>query len=202
MKDRVLAEDGPENRRLQIRLTEYEGNRLLDLRFWFFSRQNAEWQRSRKGIMLNKGNFTCTRDTLNRHQEEILDWLGIGYVPQHVEAYSLRQDQALLKNDASIEVGHSSACEPKSNAMFVVKHAGASCEISYNRSHPFVGAIEEHHAAEDIMAMLDELLAAYSQAKATLGDSPATDASILFDQLEHNWAQILKRRMKIKNSVQ
>ena len=196
MNDRVLAEDGPERKKLQIRLTEYEGNRLLDLRFWFFSRRDGEWQRTKKGIMLNRENFRCTRKTLNDYEHEILDWLGIGFVPEHVDEYNKRQGKALEEMSVADEVTHSTNQNDRSGMIFEARHEGSSCEIVYNGAHPFVGQLESCGSGREAQALLDELFAAYSLAKEEMGDSPATDASILFQQLEHNWSQKLKKRLK------
>jgi len=200
MSDRVIAEDGPERKRLQIRLTEYEGNRLLDLRFWYFSRADSEWRRTKKGIMLNRENFRCTREALNRHEHEILDWLGIGFVPEHVDEYNRRQENAAEATQVVGEVGHSTNPNDRSGMIFEAKHEGHRCEIVYNGSHPFAEQLESCRTGAEAQELLDELLAAYSLAKEELGDSPASNASILFDQLEHNWSQKLKRRLERQNA--
>ncbi|MDB4306539.1 transcriptional coactivator p15/PC4 family protein [Akkermansiaceae bacterium] len=199
-KDKTLAEDGTEKKKLIIRLTEYEGNRLLDLRFWYFKRKEGEWYRTRKGIMLNRENFICAKKTFEAHDEEILDWLGIGYVPEHVEKYANEQEEAVEKSAYAPDmVSTSTAQQPRNPAFFEVVHRGGKTEVEYNESHPLFANLK---ASDDAAAsrLLALLLASYHRAKERLGDSPATDASILFDQLEHNWSNYLRGYLTEKKS--
>lgn len=191
--DKILAEDGSEKKKLVIRLTEYEGNRLLDLRFWYFSKKDGEWHRTRKGIMLNRENFVCARKTFDAYNEKVLDWLGIGYVPEHVEKYAKEQEEAVEKSAYSPDkVTTSTVDQVKNPAFFEVVHRGGETKVDYNKSHPFFeklkGTVVEGKSTDAVSL----LLASYHKAKARFGDSPVTDASILFDQLEHEWSNHLK----------
>lgn len=194
IKEKTLAEDGSEKKKLIIRLTEYEGNRLLDLRFCYFSKKDGEWQRTRKGIMLNRENFICARKTFDSNNEEILDWLGIGYVPEHVESYASEQEKAVKKS--TYAPGRVTACaneQPRNPAFFEVVHQGGNTVVEFNKSHPLFKRQETSSdgGAKDL-DLLSVVLASYHRARERLGDSSATDASILFDQLEHDWSSFLK----------
>lgn len=192
-KERTLAEDGTEKKKLIIRLTEYEGNRLLDLRFWYFNKQELEWHRTKKGIMLNRENFKCAKKAFETNDEEILDWLGIGYVPEHVEKYANEQEEAVEKSSyAPDKVTTSTVQQPRNPAFFEVVHRGGKTEVEYNESHPLYVKLKSKGENAADSRLLALLLASYHRAKERLGDSPATDASILFDQLEHDWSNFLK----------
>lgn len=192
-EDKTLAEDGTEKKKLIIRLTEYEGNRLLDLRFWYFNKKELEWHRTRKGIMLNRENFKCAKKAFETHDEEILDWLGIGYVPEHVEKYANEQEEAVEKGAyAPDRVTTSTVQQPRNPAFFEVVHRGGKTEVEYNESHPLFDKLKSNGDDSAESGLLALLLASYHRAKERLGDSPATDASILFDQLEHDWSNFLK----------
>jgi hypothetical protein len=193
IKDKTLAEDGTEKKKLVIRLTEYEGNRLLDLRFWYFNKKEGEWHRTRKGIMLNRENFICAKNAFEANDEEILDWLGIGYVPEHVEKYATEQEEAVEKGAYAPDMVSASAVEqPRNPAFFEVVHRGGKTEVEYNESHPLLAKLKANGEDAATARLLTLLLASYHRAKERLGDSPATDASILFDQLEHDWSNYLK----------
>lgn len=192
-EDKILAEDGSLKKKLVIKLTEYEGNRLLDLRFCYFNKKEAEWSRTRKGIMLNRENFVCARKTFDEKGEDILDWLGIGYVPEHVAKYSDEQKDAGEKNAyRSDRVTCSSAEQPRNPCLFDVQHRGAETEVSYNSNHPFFKRLQKTADNKEFENLIALLFASYNKAKQRLGNSSVTDSSLLFEQLEYEWSNYLK----------
>lgn len=193
-EEHILVEGGPAQKRLSVRLTQYEGTPLLELRFWFLSRKSGEYVRTKKGIMLSRNNYLLARESFATRHEEIMDWLGVGYVPEHVQKYEDAQASSLeeaKRTGAHIAVAH----EPQAERFFRVSHEGAVDSVSLSESHP-MGSQLAHLGAngcsrQDLDQLLGSLLSAYSRAKASLDGTPTTDASILFDQLEHNWSEIL-----------
>ena len=149
--------------------------------------------------MLNRDNFICAKKTFQAYNEEILGWLGIGYVPEHVEKYANEQDAAVEKSAYAPDmVTTSTIKQPRNPVFFEVLHRGGNTEVEYNESHPFLDKVRptgEDSAASQLVALL---LASYHRAKERLGDSPATDASILFGQLEHDWSKYLKEYLTKK----
>jgi hypothetical protein len=199
MKDTVLGEDGPQRKRLSIRLTEYEGTRLLDLRFWFYSAKDREWQRTKKGIMLNRENFICARDTLASHSEKILDWLGIAYLPQHVENYDRRQSEAVeCRGRVGVSMSVSSYQETRSPEFFRIASEGGRADVGFNEEHPLYAAMDAANTKDEALQLLAAVLNGFHQAKIRMEDGPISDSELFLSQLEQEWAKNLKAQMLSK----
>ncbi len=138
---------------------------------------------------------------IDLHNEEVMDWLKVGYVPEHVKKYGDSQDKAVSENKhkpSTIEVEYETA--PSHSYFFKVKHSGGRDELILNESHPFVNALKELESngenGVELTKLFRELLVSYGRAKSALGDAPATHPDILFDQLEFDWSAHLKRHIE------
>lgn len=193
----TILEEGPSKKRLVVQLTEYEEHRLLDIRYWFYSKYQRELIRSKKGITLTKNYYLLIRNTLNRNNEKILDWLGVSYVPEHVQKYREEQEENIEKNIHKMgEIKKSSENEYYDKNFFQVEHKGGLDHIFYNESHPFHGELQSIGIDTDekklFLNLVNAILASYSKAKVKFENSPSTDPKILFQNLEYNWSEFLK----------
>lgn len=197
--DRVLAEEGLPSKRLVLKLTHFEESRLLDIRYWYLDKKTSEFRPTSKGIALTRRNFLCLRDTVEHRSEQILDWLSISYVPEHVTDYEIRQEKTNADLDLeSPKVEIDLQMEPREASFFHVTRAGGEAKVTLNTAHPFVGALTEALQANDstrLTELLARLLLCHAQAAHSLSDSPATHADVLLDQLDHNWSRLLRREV-------
>lgn len=195
--DRVLAEDGPPSKRLVLRLTHFEESRLLDLRYWYKDKKTADFRPTSKGVSLTRKNFLCLKQTVEQRSEEILDWLSISYVPEHVAVYEERQVNAGEQLELETpKVEFAAKAAPRDTAFFDVARAGAEAKVTLNTAHPFVERLMEvvnDADAAGVRELVAQLLLCHAQAQESLSDSPATHADVLFDQLVYNWSRLLRR---------
>jgi hypothetical protein len=199
--DRVLAEDGPPKNRLVLRLTHYGETCLLDIRNWYLDKKTSEFRPTRKGISLSRRNFLWLKRVVDDKSEEILDWLSISYVPENVAAYEERQAQRnaeLELESPAVEVDTRE--ERRDVSFFHVTRSGSKATVTLNTAHPFVIALFEALPPADnteIKELLAHLLLCHAEAAEGLSDAPATHASVLLDQLTHDWSRLLQRAAKV-----
>lgn len=197
LRERVLAEDGPERKRLVIRLTEYEQHRLLDLRYWYIHKPSGEFRPSNKGVMLTRSNYLTVKNVIERFHEEVMDWLGVGYVPEHVAKYEKAQEKAAEETKyLPSSVTSSNEHRPNDPLFFEVEHTGGNDLTIFNTAHPFNEELEtiakDTPQGTELVHLISEMLVAYAKAKRGLEEAAATHPSVLFDQLEYDWAHFLK----------
>ena len=199
--DTILIEDGPPSKRLFVRLTEYKGTRTLDLRFWYQDKKTEEYRPSNKGISLTRKNYLTARDSFATKHEQIMDHLGVGYVPKGVTEYDVRQDahgEEVKRSGGPFTVGH----DAHAGRFFRVSHEGAVESILFSGDHPLDKTLERLGASgcarEDLDQLVGALLSAYTRAKTSVEGSSTSDASLLLDQLEHNWSEILAKTLSPK----
>jgi hypothetical protein len=195
-KERVLAEDGPSAKRLVIKLAQFEENRLLDLRYWYQDKKSGEFKPTQKGVSLTRKNYLTLKRIVDEHSEHVLDWLSISYVPEHVTIY---EEQQKVKAE---EIRHtlpavtvSVESDRRSAAFFDARFEGGSAIVGLNEAHPFVERlleVVETGNKQDAMTLIGQLLLGYASAAKTLSGATATNADVLFNQLEFEWSQTLK----------
>ncbi len=188
MSRKVLAEQGSPRNRLVLALDEYQGHRYLDAREWYLDRKAEEWKPKKRGVTFNRDRFGALMELVQTRAEEIMDWLGVGYVPEHVARYEEAQAQAQLETRyrvGDLEIGTFS--ERRDPRFFRVEHEGGADRVSFNSEQ----AVASKLSNEDVAATLGAVLCAYQRARAMLSASPATDPEVLFEQLEFDWARYL-----------
>lgn len=195
---KVLGEDGPKRKRLVIRLTEYKDHRLLDLRYWYLDKKADEFKPTSKGIMLTRSNYLAFKKVVDHNHETVMDWLGVGYVPEHVEKYNREQEKNVedLRLKSSEVRGEISDC-PEDTSFFKVEHEGGVDRVVFNSSHPFVRLMQDNkdQCIDELVLML---VMTFERAKNGLEGTSAIDSNILFDQLEYDWSDKLRYLVKNK----
>ena len=103
---RVIEEHGNRSQKKVLSLESYTARgrvfRVFELSQWFFIDREHRWQK-KKGVSLNTGNYRVMKEAIDRHNEVIMDWLGVDYVPEDVARYT--EIQELAKLDAQYVVG-------------------------------------------------------------------------------------------------
>ena len=196
-REKTLAEDGSSRNRLVIKLTEYEENRLLDCRYWYLDKKSGEFRPTRKGVMLTKSNYLSFKTVIETKHEEVMDWLGVGYVPEHVAKYAGEQEQCCQQAKHCMgDVHYVVKPLPNQKNFFSVNHHGGQEEVAINSLHPFGELInrmtKNGDDAQEMVKIVCNLIASFSRARERFDDSAATDPSILFDHLEFEWSDFLK----------
>jgi len=195
---KTILEEGPPNKRLILTLKEYKGHPFLDIRYWYYDENTKELKPSRKGITLNKKNYLQVLKSFNVQNERILDWLGISDIPEEITKYINSQQKSLERS--KYQTGKLSSCENSEdmdNCFFNVEHKGGLDKISYNSSHPFIKELlkltKQTLEGDLFQDIIDALLISYDKARRRYGNGSVLDKSILFEGVEFNWSEYLKR---------
>lgn len=193
----TLFETGPSQKRLIITLSEYEKHRLLDIRYWYLNKNFGEFRRTKKGISLTERNYAKLKRSLDEFHEEILDWLGVSYIPEHIRKYSEAQQKSLeLNKNRMGEISRKKIFNKRDNLFFFVEHKGGIDEIYYNDTHPFCKELKmlKNKTEENklLKELIDSLLISYVRSKKLYENSPSHNPKNLFENLEETWAMILK----------
>ena len=201
LKEETLVEDGPSHKRLSVKLNQYEGHKLLDLRYWYLHKKSGEYRATHKGIALKGPQYKLLTRALVENSEKILEWLEQATVPEHVLKYTEDQQAAaetLLANGG--DVATSSMPWPRDPHFFNVKHSGNLDHVVFNSESTFIQKLESELKGgerDDITwTLIGYLFATFRKARASLNDTPAVDPEALFDQLELEWARILEGTIK------
>ncbi len=197
MEDVILGEDGPERSRVIFYIHQFKNHNLFGIRKHFFSKKTGEFTPTKQGINLNRGSYQELRRIINENDETIMNWLGIGYVPEHVLRYQEAMEEARLKNahlTGNVNAGFSS--QPRMERFFEVEHKGNTDNVIFNSEHPAGNLLQddfvEQMSSRDLRALITRILASYARAKVHLADQPVSSPSILFDQLEYDWSEFLR----------
>ena len=156
---------------------------------------------SRKGIVLNKRNYLLVTEDFKKNHEKILDWLGITYVPEHIENYSQRQNETL--NNLEYKLGEISASKSKNGnqeLLYQYQSLGGLEKIIYNESHSFNEEIDKITGPEIefnmFKTLLDLLLISYEKTKEKFSGIPVSNTDIFFENFQTVWFEILRRSIE------
>lgn len=190
----VIEEHGGSRSKKVLQLGEYEGNRYLELAQYFFSKKESEWKK-KKGVTLNKDNYKTLKEALDRKNETVMDWLGVGYVPEDVARYNEVQEEALSDNKYAIgDQLVSEYNEPRDPQFFRVEHRGGEDVILLNAAHPFKESFS--NAEPESKKLIITMIQAFNHSKEMLQGQPAYDPQMLFEHLEVDWSRYFKDKLE------
>lgn len=190
---KVLVEDGSPAKKLIIQLREYEGHRLLDVRYWYTDKKDKLLKPTQKGINLTRSNYLTFKSVITNRHEEVMDWLGVGYVPEHVDDYTKKQHQCANEQKYTVGKYDVSLCDFGSSTMlYDVTHLAGQIQIKLNTEHKFIKGISkqlEHNS--EVIEIVCDILIAFDNAKNGLGGSHSVNADALIEGLEYDWSHSL-----------
>jgi hypothetical protein len=199
---KYLAEDGPKSKHLVIQLNEFDDNRFLDMRYFYFDKNDQEYKPTRKGISLTKSNYLMMKKVVEKNHEEVMDWLGVGYVPEHVTEYQKQQEEQ-AKLVRYMTVGKLELFfenEKRDPGFFRVETLGGQSQLYINEAHVFgnklASTIKNNNSDNSIIHLILNLLLMYDKSKDGLKGTVSIDPEVLFEQLEYDWANFLKAEYK------
>lgn len=197
LNEETLVEDGPSYKRLAVKLSEFEGHQLLDIRYWYLQKKSGEYRATQKGVAIKGQQYKLITRTLVENSEKILKWLDQATVPEHVLKYTEGQQAAAEKLLArGGEVATSTMHWPRDPHLFNVKHSGNVDHVALNSACSFIESFESKlrdvEQADVIWSLLGHLFAAFRRACSKYQDAPATDPVALFEQVELEWSRILE----------
>jgi len=199
-EEKVLVEDGSPSKKLIIQLREYEGHRLLDVRYWYTDKKDKMLKPTQKGINLTRSNYLTFKSVITNHHEEVMDWLGVGYVPANVDEYTKKQHECA--NEHKYRVGNYdvSLCDFGSSSMlYEVSHLAGQKHIKLNTEHKFVKNINNLlEQNSEVLKIFCDMLMAFDNAKNGLGGAYSVNADALIEQLDYDWSHSLNAMARMK----
>jgi hypothetical protein len=201
--DRLLGEDGPEHRRIRFTIRDFEDNRLFDIRKHYLPRSpdsvtgRRDFRPTRQGISLTRSNFIELKQILESYNDDILEFLRIGQIPEGMLRYHQAELDAqekgfrLANKIEIVEVDNF-----RDSHLFHVSHQGAKDVVELNTSHPFAKAISieeiDNSSPEEIREMFATMMATFARARSLLLGSPPSNPDIFFEHTELDWSKFLE----------
>jgi hypothetical protein len=202
--DRILGEDGPPHRRVRFTITDFEDNRLFDIRKYYLPRNpdsltgRREFRPTKMGISLTRDNYIELRRVQETHNEDILEFLKIGQVREGMLRYHQAELEAKEKGFRlanKIEIRE--VDNFRDSHLFHVSHQGAKDVVELNTNHPFAKAIsiEEitNSSPEEVRELFATMMATFARARSLLLGASASNPEILFEQTEFDWSKFLEK---------
>ena len=187
---KVIEEHGGSRSKKVLQLDEYQGSRYLELAQYYFKKKESEWKKKR-GITLNKDNYRTIKEALDKEHEAIMDWLGVGYVPEDVSRYNEVQEKAAEDNQYAIGDYVVSEFTDRRNPLFFrIEHQGGKDVIFLNAAHPFKTFFAQ--LGDESKLLILSMLQAFNHSKEMLQGQPAFDPEMLFSHLQLDWSRYFK----------
>ena len=176
-----------------IKLTVYEGHRLLDIRKYFVPKTGGAVQPTKKGISLGGAMLKQVYQALQENMREIGAWLDKETVTTEQEVYQamsarLNARQELARQPRQIDVQTDTWQSPN---FYKVESIGGKDKVSFNNSHPIFATLgTKPITKEALMQWLGVLLVAHHRAKAQFPGDQDFNSDLLFEEVEFEWGKI------------
>lgn len=207
MNDQVIAAIGAERAPIVLKLNEYMGRHLLEIRRYYYDKESRELRPTQKGINLNQEAFAIVKNIFQQQSSVIEEWLsGSDDSVESVVRRNFDEQVAALEQIRTRRRPHVLDQEKwKSSSFFDVRAEGGIDRLTYNQSHQFKKFLddllkmlegtlsdqESRTALARLEGLLQLILVAYFRAKMLFEGAGQMTASDIFDTLELNWGAIL-----------
>lgn len=196
-----LAAQGSNRKKLIIKLSEYKGNPLLDLRYFYYHDETQAMIPTSKGIAITRSNYMTLKKAIEEHHEEIMDWLQVKYVPQNIidiRDKTAEHDRATVP-DVKPGIKVNPGCT-RGNSVFNIQHKGSYDEVTVDSEHPFISnlldKIEDNDTQELVLDALGKIFSAHTRATFKFAADLPRDSEAFFAQLKYEWEILLKSYAK------
>lgn len=190
----VIAATGTKRNRLVAQLSEYQGERLLNLRRWYLDKRTNEWIPTKKGVSLSARAYSFLVSVIQEFGDDILDWLGIDGSANHEgREKSIQSRHAPLEATVNSQKYVVESAEWSSPEPFAVAHEGGSAVLYVNVKTELGRRVMEAHISSGFneergqsgVGLLFSYVVAQSQAKALFDTQDEYEAGELFEL--HSW---------------
>ncbi|MCB9914972.1 MAG: transcriptional coactivator p15/PC4 family protein [Planctomycetes bacterium] len=202
----VIAATGSKSNRLVAQLSEYEGERLLNLRRWYLDKKTREWMPTKKGLSLTARGYTFLTSVIHEYGGAIADWFGqIGEEGPSGSSAVTRAGETVEASLKGQKFGVERA-EWASPESFVVIHQGGAAVVRVNAGtelgrrvlEEYDDSVEAKGRNESGVGLLLSYVVAQSHARALFDGQDKFEAAELLDL--HNWnVGLLVNRMVRRN---
>ena len=185
---------GSKSNPIMISLTEYEGQRLLDIRRYYLDKGTEQLKPTKKGISLPLHAAKAVFDVLLASRDKVLAWLDRPSDDFAAAAAAAMASRAAAREQESRQPRQFQVESEvrKEAAFFTVVPHGAIDILTLNASHPIHEALEAADSS-DARSIVRGILLAYARTKGLFSDRIEADSAAFFNMFEHEWGLMLKQ---------
>jgi|GEM_PF-1341780 len=186
---------GSEENPVVVLLKEFKGRKGLDIRKYYSD--SGDLKPTRKGLFLNKIQFSLIKKIINERENEILSWFDNDF-DEVKHKIGIQIDASSINNYKTIKsIGKQDSW--KGYGFFEVVFEGSKSTVKLNKAHPwvkdFLTSVDKHQ-----FSLLIDLLSAFSQSINLLNINDEHSRELL-DSLVFNWGLILKKILTKKTNA-
>lgn len=121
----------------EANLTEYQGNKCIDLRHWYLDKKLKELKPTPKGLTLSKTKFFTLMDELFEHSKEIEDWFSSD---KSIKNSTSREDSNYILPPKTLKVFFR---KMGSHTMFEIEEKGGESDLFINENSKLGGLLAQ-----------------------------------------------------------
>ena len=155
---KVLVEDGTNRKKFRVMLDNYEGQNLLNLRYWYKDKSTGEFKPTRQGITITATNYLAFKSVISLHDEEVINHLNSG--SQSTEQLAAAQKANVAAAAAAQEVTKMElVVEPfrPATEMFKIEYEGGFARIIVNELHRVSEFLDLGNASDQTIDMVSKI---------------------------------------------
>ena len=157
---KLLVETGPDRKKFRVELSEYQGHKTLDLRYWYKDKKSGETKPTKQGLTITAPNYLAFKSVVSRFDEEVISHLnsGQGGATAEAERQKFIQEKAKGMKEVTSFTFKIEALKPKTE-FYKVIYEGAEATVVFNESHPFADKFQiKKYSKEELTPVLVLLL--------------------------------------------
>ena len=181
---KILVEDGPESNRFKVSLDEYQGTKLLNLRYWYKDKASGELKPSKRGIAITSRNYIAFKSVAANYDEQIMEHLNSGSNEKSANTEDLfkkREAQSKVKVVEKVSSVSFKNLKP-SNKLYEIDYHGAAASVVFNANHPFVIANDLPSQNETELRPIIQLVVSLDLAHGANADESVASGEIILEQ--------------------
>ena len=211
-RERIISRIGSEQNCILIKLSEYQGRKILDIRRHYLDKSSGKLLPTKKGITLTQQQAEAFSEIFSENKDLVKEWFN-----QDTTTIDLAKKNVSEQIQAKKEATHGFKFYERDthhgpvSSFFHIESNGGREKISYNSKHPLHSTIRDtkdrimraphlpstvSKDIEVILFLIDVILLSYFRAKAQFDKSQLIDPGIFVETLEINWSATLKRYIK------
>lgn len=208
----ILSRTRSKRHPIIVQLSEFQNRRLLDIRRFFLDQKDGEYKPTRKGIALNRDNFSELLRILGDNINEINAWFGTktGQVPADAVRSAIQRDaeatESATSKQSSEDASNGTFGDRRYPFPFGYEARGKNDRILMNEEHPLFKALSSAAPStpdvdtgpeQDNVKVLRAVFLSYFRAARRL-EGVSSDGYVDPEQLELEWDKELRIVLKGK----
>ena len=185
---KILAQIGAEDSPLMIKLDEYKGRRLVDVRRYYKDKKTKNFLPTRKGLSLTIGTFSSLEEIAYKFGKDIKEWLSSA---NSNGLEMVRRSEAVEKNSEFAQDFEIKFDSWRGNSFFSVKSEGSKNVVTFNTFNAFVEGTKSKKNHDEIFYSMAAVIVTFKRAAYRFDDDDFNYES-LFSSLEYEWGNLLK----------